>query len=111
MDSFNNCPRCHQQVNVTAYFCTDCGHVLKKRPPTTTFLDLVILIIKTVLLPPLGIIWGINYLRQTEQKSKIIGLIVIIITVIETIWVTKVSLDLFTTANQMVSQQLSSFGL
>ena len=36
----------------------------------------------SILLAPLGLVWGIRYLRQSDQKSKIIGIVAIVLTLL-----------------------------
>ncbi|MFA5025285.1 MAG: zinc ribbon domain-containing protein [Candidatus Shapirobacteria bacterium] len=111
MEGFVNCPKCHQQVNANDYFCPFCGYKIRSPPPSTTFGGILVLLIKTILLPPFGFIWGYRYLRQTNNKSKLIGLVVILITVVELVWGVKASVDLVDMANKQINQQFKLYGL
>lgn len=111
MDIISSCPSCHQPVKPADYFCPNCGKNIHPRPPSTSFSGLLILGLKTILLPPLGFIWGFHYFRQSDNKSKVIGLIVIIVTLIETVWLTHVTISMVNTVNQQVNQQMNLYGL
>ena len=111
MEIINSCPSCHQPIKSIDYFCPNCGKNLQPRPPSTSFSGLLILGLKTILLPPLGLIWGYRYLRQTENNSKLIGLVVIIVTIIETVWLTQSTIAMANSLNQQVNQQMNLYGL
>ncbi|MCX6704606.1 MAG: hypothetical protein NTZ07_04160, partial [Candidatus Woesebacteria bacterium] len=106
MDEIALCPTCHQPVKLTDYFCSNCGKNLRPRPLSTSLVSQISLYIKTLLLPPLGFIWGYRYLRQSGTGSKIVGLITIVITVIEVILLIKFTVNLVNTVNQHVYQQI-----
>jgi len=59
----------------------------------------------------MGLIWGFRYLRQSDNKSKIIGLITILVTIIEIVWIIQSTVDLLNTVNQQVNQQINLYGL
>jgi uncharacterized membrane protein YsdA (DUF1294 family) len=42
--------------------------------------DQIMLYVKSVLFPPFGILWAYKYLRHSDSKSKMVGIIAIIIT-------------------------------
>ena len=111
MEEYVLCPTCHQSVRRTDYFCYNCGKNLRPRPLSNSFSSQIILYIKTLLLPPLGIIWGFRYLRQQGVASKIVGLITIVITIIEIILLIKFTISLVNTVNQQIYQQTQLFGL
>ncbi len=111
MEENTLCPICHQSVRPIDYFCSNCGKNLRPRPLSTSFSSQISLYVKTLLLPPLGIVWGFRYLRQPDAKSKIVGLITIVITVIEIVFLVKFTINLINIVNQQVSQQAQLFGL
>lgn len=61
-----------------------------------------------LVLPPMGFIWGIRYLRQTDRTSKIVGSILVVGTIIELILLTQWTVQLINTINMQVSGQLNS---
>ena len=111
MDNIVSCPNCHQLVKPTDYFCPNCGKKIRPAPLSTNLSSQIILYLKTLLLPPFGLIWGFQYLRQEDQRSKIIGLLVIIVTIVETIWLTQSTISIFSTLTQQISQQTQLYGL
>jgi len=111
MEEFLNCPKCHQSVATDDYFCRNCGHNLRPRPLSTSLGSQIVLYLKTLLLPPLGIIWGFRYFRQSDTASKLVGLFAIIITIVEIIWLIQVTATTVDTANRQIYQQLKIYGL
>jgi hypothetical protein len=111
VDENTLCPTCHQPVRLTDYFCSNCGKNLRPRPLSTSFLSQIGLYLKTLLLPPLGIVWGIRYLRQPDTKSKIVGLITIVITIIEIVFLVIFTVNLVNTVSKQIYQQTNLYGL
>jgi hypothetical protein len=111
MDEDLSCSGCHQPVNQNDYFCHECGKKLRSPPLSTSISSQIWLYIKTLLLPPLGLIWGFRYLRQPDTKSKLIGWIAIIITIIETIWLIQTTVKVVNDTNQQINQQMRLYGL
>ena len=62
------------------------------------------------MLPPLGIIWAIPYLRVDNQKSKIIGCVAIILTILSLVIAVKMTVDLVNGVNKALNSQLQNFG-
>lgn len=105
MDSIS-CPRCHTQVKNTDYFCFNCGQNLKPKPPSTSTVQQLIIYLESFFLPPYGIILGMRYLKQNDNKSKAVGIIAIIITIISLYTVVRLTLDLIKTVNTGINTQL-----
>jgi hypothetical protein len=105
------CPKCYQPVTPTDYFCPKCGSKLRATPLSTSTGTLVLLAIKTLLLPPFGILWGIRYLRQSDDRSKLVGWVVIIVTILETIWMTFYTINLINSISTQINQQTQLLGL
>lgn len=101
------CPQCHAPVRPTDYFCYNCGKNLKPAPQATNFETLAKYYIGSILLPPLGIIWGVKYLRQGDAKGRIHGFILIGITVLELIYLTIWTVNFINQINAQVNQQLN----
>lgn len=74
------CPKCHVKVLPSHYYCYNCGANLKPAPPKTDAGTQAVLYIKSLLLPPFGIVWAIKYLKY-PGKSRVIGIVAILITV------------------------------
>lgn len=102
------CPRCHTELRASDYFCFNCGYNLKPKPPGTDKASLMGLFAKTFLLPPLGLYWGALYLKQSDRRSKIVGWLAIVGTIILltliTIWTKHFADEL----NQQLDTQMTS---
>ena len=103
------CPGCHASVRPTNYFCFNCGKNLKSKPPATSITRQLFIYAASLFLPPLGIIWGIRYLRQDDQKSKIIGWVAIILTLLSIIVSVKLTFDVVNGINEAVNSQMQNF--
>jgi len=102
------CPSCHIRVRPTDSFCFNCGKNLQPQPLPTSISSQIILYLKCVLLPPLGIIWGIQYLRKPGRLTKIVGLVAIILTFVITIIVVEASISLINILNNNITDQLQN---
>ncbi len=99
------CPRCHTQVRTTDYFCYNCGKNLHPAPLQTDAMTLVGFFLKVVLLPPMGILWGLQYFCQNDDRSKIVGIAAMVVTVVEIILVVQWMISIL----NGVSGQINSF--
>jgi uncharacterized membrane protein YqaE (UPF0057 family) len=86
------CPSCKSTVSVDAYFCPNCGKQLKDKPPATTLSKQIIIYSVSLFLPPFGLWYAWKYLKYGDYKSRKIGIIAVILTIISiliTIWLTE----------------------
>lgn len=58
----------------------------------------------SIFLPPMGIIWGLRYLKQDDQKSKIAGWIAIALTIIVLLLAVKWTVDIVNAVDKQMSQ-------
>lgn len=103
-----NCPNCKQSIAVLDYFCPNCGKKIKDKPRSTTIARQIFVYLLSFFLPPLGLWPGIKYLKQSDDKSRMIGFVAIVLTIISiaiTIWLTLGFINVF---NQQLNQQLNS---
>ena len=77
------CRFCNSPVSNNFFFCPTCGKKLHE-PPITIAKQIGIYAL-SILLPPLGLWPGIKYVFQKDEKTKAVGIIAIILTVISTI--------------------------
>ncbi len=54
----------------------------------------------------MGIVWGMRYLRQPDQKSKIVGFIAMALTVIVILWAVRYTVNLINGVNSQMNTQL-----
>ena len=77
--------------------------------PSTTVGRQIFIYSLSVLLPPLGLWPGIKYLKQKDEKSRMIGSIAIVLTIISaalTVWFTLGFINIF---NQQLNSSLNSY--
>lgn len=79
------CPSCHIPVTEEEYFCPNCGKKLKDKPVSTSVAKQILVYLVSFFLPPFGLPWAFKYLKQPDQKSKIIGYITIGLTILSII--------------------------
>ncbi len=101
------CPQCHVIVRSTDFFCYNCGKNLKPAPPSIAFEKLFMYYLGTILLPPMGIVWGIKYVKSENQNAKIHGMIMIVGTIIELILLTVWTVQFVNTVTSQVNGQLN----
>lgn len=100
------CPFCHVTVRPMDYFCSNCGKNLHPAPLGITLYDQVKLYLGSVFLAPMGIIWGMRHLREKEDKSKIVGVIAMLLSVITLIVAIQYTISFANTINSQVGKQL-----
>jgi hypothetical protein len=97
------CPFCGFPVSENFYFCPGCGKKLIE-PPLTLLKTLGVYAV-SIFLPPLGLVPGIKYLLQNNPKTKKVGIIAIILTVISSIITLWLTLGLINQMSQSLGQQ------
>ncbi len=100
------CSSCHIVVKPSDYFCSNCGKNLHPVPLGVTLLDQIKLYLGSVFLAPMGIIWGMRYLREKEEKSKIVGVIAMLLSVVTLIVAIQYTVNFANTINSQVDKQL-----
>ena len=106
MENSAVCPVCHTEVKSTDYFCSNCGKNLKPEPPSTSLTRQIVIYLESFFLPPYGIVIGIRYLRQGDSKSKTVGIISIILTIVSLLILIKFTLDLTNTVNNQLQNMV-----
>lgn len=99
MEPQSTCIYCKGNISSFDYFCPHCGKKIKEKLLPTTFGRQLSVYLLSVFLPPLGIWPAIKYLRQQDKKSKKIGLVTLLLTIISivvTIWLTINFMNSFT---------------
>jgi hypothetical protein len=79
------CPICQYKTQSDWYFCPNCGKELKEKPPVISVFKQIIIYLVSFFLTPLGLGWGLKYIRYKDRKTKIIGMISIILTIVSII--------------------------
>lgn len=81
----------------------------KDKSLSTTIARQIFIYLLSFLLPPLGLWPGIKYLKQKDEKSRIIGFIAIVLTIISialTVWFTLGFINVF---NQQLNSSLNLY--
>lgn len=105
------CPVCQTVLPQNSNFCFICGKKIKEPPVSTTILRQIALYALSFFLPPLGLWPAIKYLCQEDQKSKIIGAVCVVLTILSTVLTIWVSLELIQTLNKTLQTQLGGTDL
>ena len=90
MDNSLLCPICQFKIQSDWFFCPNCGKNLKEKPPIISIGKQIIIYLVSFFLTPLGLGWGLKYVKSTDKKVKTIGIISIILTVLSIILVSMV---------------------
>jgi hypothetical protein len=102
------CPTCHIEVRQTDYFCFNCGKNLHPKPLSISPTTQIAYYIGSIILLPMGIIWGFKYLKESNPKAKIVGIICIALTIIVLVIVVNVTVKLINTVNDQVNSQMQN---
>lgn len=105
------CSRCHVQVLAKDYFCFNCGNNLRPKPLSTSISTQIVYYVGSIVLPPMGVIWGIKYLRERNLKAKIVGLICIPLTVLVLAVAVNLAITLINTVNSQINSQMQNIML
>ncbi len=98
------CPKCKAEASETAYFCYNCGQSLKSRPESTSVSKQVLIYFVSFFLSPFGLGYAFKYLNRPDRKSKTIGAISLVLTVLAIITV-------IFTAKKFIEQEYSTINL
>jgi hypothetical protein len=108
MDEQSICSKCHSNIRASDYYCFNCGNNLHPAPLSTTPITQFSIYIGSLLLPPMGLIWGFRYLRQKSAAAKIVGIVSIGLTIIILVVITQLSINLINTVNTQVNKQMEN---
>ena len=76
------CSGCKQPVQISWNFCPNCGNILHARPLSTSIGRQLVIYAISFFLPPFGLGYAIKYLQQEDKKTKMIGIISIVLTIL-----------------------------
>ena len=74
------CTICKQAIQVNWNFCPNCGNTLRIRPLPTSLGKQLLIYAISFFLPPFGLGYAFKYLKQNDRKTRIIGMVSIILT-------------------------------
>lgn len=107
MENQLNCHSCKQAIDASDYFCPNCGKKIKDKPISTAVGRQIFIYLLSLLLPPLGLWPAIKYLKQNDSKSRIIGFVAVVLTIISTVITIWFSISFMNSFNQQLKQQLN----
>ena len=85
MDNNVLCPACKYQTQSGWYFCPNCAKELKEKVPVVSISKQMLIYFVSFFFTPLGLGWGLKYIRSKDNKIKTIGIISIVLTVLSII--------------------------
>jgi hypothetical protein len=106
MDEQTLCPACHVVVRPGDYYCFNCGKNLHPAPPSLSFGTLAGFFVGSLVLPPMGIIWGFRYIKSPDMKAKVFGFLLAVCTIIELVVLVSATVYAYNTINDQVQKQL-----
>ncbi|MBI2591083.1 MAG: zinc ribbon domain-containing protein [Candidatus Brennerbacteria bacterium] len=75
------CLSCHKVISDSANFCPQCGIKLKEPALSTSIGKQILIYFISFFLAPFGLHYAIKYIRQSDHKVKIVGIVSFILTV------------------------------
>ncbi len=109
MDVNLKCPYCGAPIDASFYFCPNCGKKLRIKPEETSVIRQIGVYLLSFFLPPLGLWPAYRYLRQKDGKSKTIGWIAVILTIVSLILAVWLLQGLSNYLNQSINSQLNLY--
>jgi hypothetical protein len=82
MDNNLLCPTCQFKIQSDWFYCPNCAKRLKEKVLITSIPKQILIYFVSFFLSPLGLGWGLKYIRFQDKKIKTIGIISIILTVL-----------------------------
>ena len=76
------CPACQFKIQSDWFFCPNCAKVLKEKMPVISVPKQILIYLVSFFLAPLGLGWGLKYIRSKDSKIKTIGIISIVLTIL-----------------------------
>jgi hypothetical protein len=105
MDFQAICPQCKGNISSSDFFCGNCGKKLKEPPLSTTLLKQILIYALSLFLPPAGVWPAVKYLRQPDEKSKRVGIIVLLLTIISIVLTIRLSKSFLNSFTQKLNTQ------
>ena len=82
MDNILLCPVCKFQIQPDWFFCPNCAKELREKPPVISAGRQIFIYFISFFFTPLGLGWGLKYVKYKDRKTKIIGMVCIVLTVL-----------------------------
>lgn len=105
------CKFCNLPITRADYFCPNCGKKLKDKPVSMSFWPLIWLFVLSSVLPPLGILLTIRYIKSEDERARTVGWISLVVTVVALIVTLLISKSLLDSVNQQINTQLQNYSM
>ncbi len=105
----SKCPSCGQEVDVTAFYCQNCGKKIREKPPGTGVGAQVLVYALSLFLPPLNIPLSFKYLRMQDIKSKRIGWISLVIMAVSLVVITWWTVNTINEVNRQIGLEMGKY--
>lgn len=105
MDQNLTCPGCRATSPPTYFYCPFCGRKLREKPLSTSVTAQIVLYLESSLLPPFGLFPAVKYLKQADEKSKIIGWVAVMLTAISLMLTIYITFGFFDQMSKMYGSQ------
>lgn len=79
------CPACQYKIQADWFFCPNCAKELKEKIPEISLGKQILIYAVSFFLTPLGLGWGLKYVKSADKKIRMIGIISIVLTVLSMI--------------------------
>ncbi len=76
------CPACSFTILPEWFYCPNCGKQLKEAPLVISFSKQIYIYFISFFLAPLGLGWGLKYIKHSDKKVRMVGIIAIVLTVL-----------------------------
>jgi len=97
------CEECGREMSDEALACPSCGKPQKNKPLSTSLSEQMKVYSVSLFLPPFGLWYVYKYLKQKDKKSKRIGIVALILTIISTIGTIWFAKGFMNSVNQAVN--------
>lgn len=85
MDNNLLCPVCQFKIQSDWFFCPNCAKELKEKVLEISISKQILIYSVSFFLAPLGLGWGLKYVKSKDNKIKTVGIISIVLTVVSII--------------------------
>jgi putative Mn2+ efflux pump MntP len=103
------CPACQFKTQSDWFFCPNCAHELKEKPPVISVFKQILIYSVSFFLTPLGLGWGLKYARYKDTKTKIVGIISIVLTVLSLVLISLVAKNFIDQYAQILNNIIPSY--
>lgn len=76
------CPTCKYKIQSDWFFCPNCAKELKEKVPEISIGKQIMIYSVSFFLSPLGLGWGLKYVKSKDSKIKTVGIVSIVLTVV-----------------------------